>query len=323
MKITLLGIQLTKKCNAECEICCFSCSPRNNEKIDIKIAARAIEQAAKINSINTIGFSGGEPFLFVEDLAELIKLANSLNLRTTCTTNGFWGKTEQAAFNTIRYLKSIGLNKISLSTDQYHNEFVPIENIKNILDAGKKLDFPMDIGCVVTKNSKRIGDIAKDIGDSLISTYIIEGPCLPIGNAANKIPKDEYIYINSEPKSKCSMLNSLVVMCDGSAYPCCSQGGETDPLLLGNINEDSVEQLIKNFNKNMYCRTLSKEGVSWFLNTLKSEGIDLFEPNKYVSQCDICNKLFTNRDYINIFNSSLEKEKNKIYEKFIQSIPTV
>lgn len=54
-----VAVLLTDQCTAECEMCCFACSPRKNNVMDVELLKEIIEQAAKMPNINTVGFSGG------------------------------------------------------------------------------------------------------------------------------------------------------------------------------------------------------------------------------------------------------------------------
>lgn len=96
---------LTDQCTAECEMCCFSCSPNNNNVMDIKIVKRVIDQAEQMKNINVVGFSGEEVFLQYDMLSDIIEYASSRNLRTTCTTNGFCASTYKYAPDKLLRLK--------------------------------------------------------------------------------------------------------------------------------------------------------------------------------------------------------------------------
>ncbi len=58
-----VALLITKQCTAQCEMCCFECTPQTKEKIPMELIIKIIEEAALIDDIETIGFSGGEPFL--------------------------------------------------------------------------------------------------------------------------------------------------------------------------------------------------------------------------------------------------------------------
>ena len=83
----MLDHYMTDKCTAECEMCCFACSPQKNNVMDVGLLRQIIDQAAKMPNINTVGFSGGEVFLQYDILVEMAKYASKQELRTMMTLN--------------------------------------------------------------------------------------------------------------------------------------------------------------------------------------------------------------------------------------------
>lgn len=86
-----LVIQLTDKCNA----CCPQCGMRVTEKYqrskltvdDVKLVLDAAAQ----NGVQAVSFTGGEPFLFLDELCLLMKYAGQLGIEYIRTgTNGFF-----------------------------------------------------------------------------------------------------------------------------------------------------------------------------------------------------------------------------------------
>lgn len=83
-----VGLLYTYKCTGTCEICGLKCGPNRNEKMDLEVAKKVIRDSA-YNGIKLIGITGGEPFIYYEEILELCKLAFSLGMQTTFTTNAF------------------------------------------------------------------------------------------------------------------------------------------------------------------------------------------------------------------------------------------
>lgn len=106
-------------------------------------------------------------------------------------------------------------------------------------------------------------------------------------------------------------------MCNGDVYPCCSQAGTTPLLFLGNIKELGLEQIIKNFNSNMCCRMISTEGLSWFVNIVNDNNLNIELKDNYVNNCDLCNTIFAKEEYNEVLRPYLQNEKKKIYQKYI------
>ena len=86
-----LVIQYTTYCNATCP----QCGMRKTNKINRVVLEKdyvkqVIDFAVSKWNIQFLSFTGGEPFLFVDDIIELIKYANSMGIKYVRTgTNGF------------------------------------------------------------------------------------------------------------------------------------------------------------------------------------------------------------------------------------------
>lgn len=314
-----VAILLTDKCTAECEMCCFACSPQKSNVMDIGLLRQIIDQAAKMPNINTVGFSGGEVFLQYDILVEMVKYASKQGLRTTCTTNGFWGNTYDQALKKLLLLKENGLSKLGLSMDYYHQQYVNINNLKNILMASKKLGIPVDIGSVITKSTSDLSESLKVLKDYLINVPHFRAACLPIGNAKN-INKTELYYdedLLNRDKIQCFELTFFSIYINGDVYPCCSQAGMIPILRLGNIKSDSLETLLSKYRGNMYIRIIKKYGFSWFIKIAKKEGFERIYSRKYVNKCDLCNYILSDEDFLACVEKYIKEEQYKIYNKYI------
>lgn len=315
-----VAILLTNQCSAECSICCFGCSPENSGVADADMIRNIIVQASRISGIRTVGFSGGEVFLQFNLLAEMIGLASELGLRTTCTTNGFWAATYERAFQRLVILKEKGLNKLGISMDYFHQQFVKIECLKNILLACKKLDIAVDIGSVVTKSTSDLSESLSVLKDCLVNIPHYRAACLPIGKAKDMEPTELYIDDNLLNKQiKCYELTSFSIYLNGDVYPCCSQAGMIEPLKLGNVKRHSMQELLANYRGNMHVRIIKKYGLNWYLDIAKREGhVDILK-KEYVNKCELCNCIFHNETFKNTLTKYIEQEKQVIYQKYIDS----
>ncbi len=119
-----VALLITKQCTAQCKMCCFECSPQTEEKMPMEWIEKIIEEAALIDDIETIGFSGGEPFLEYSNLLKMFKLTKDKNKKVICTSNGFWGLTYDKALKVVSEIRAAGLNRLSLCVDQFHGEYI-------------------------------------------------------------------------------------------------------------------------------------------------------------------------------------------------------
>ncbi|MGD8768970.1 MAG: radical SAM protein [Desulfobacterales bacterium] len=86
-----LVIQLTDKCNARCPQCGMRCTEKfQRTKLSLDDVKRILEAAAE-NGVKALSFTGGEPFLFFDELCRLMKYAGQLGIEYIRTgTNGFF-----------------------------------------------------------------------------------------------------------------------------------------------------------------------------------------------------------------------------------------
>lgn len=301
-----LGLLLTKKCNADCDICCFSCSPRETMRMPLEKALNLVDQAAEIPSIKSVGIAGGEAFLYFDDIVEILKECKKKSLSVTCTTNGFWGVSEKQALEKLSILKKYGVRYITLSVDDFHSKFIPYDNIRNILRMAKKIDMEILVTTVSTRSSKRLSDVAKNLGDDLLGFNIVEVPCTPVGNAAIRIKKEDLFINDNIPNKVCEDMKILSVTPDGYTYSCCSEAGFIPALSIGSAYDKSLKELTKDFFNNKYCYAICNKGVRWIYNTIKENNLPIKLKDNYVNMCDMCNDIFKDREAVEALKPFIE-----------------
>jgi len=315
MALSKLVLLLTEQCNAECDICALSCSPKTKTIMELEQAYNYIEQAAKIHDFEYVCISGGEPFLYYDHLIKLIKKANGLNFKVAVTTNGFWGRTKENSEKIVKSLIDAGLTRMDLSVDEFHSKYIPYDYVKNILSASHKFNLNIEISSVVTKKSHRLKDIKGILNEHLSNFTIIERPCSPVGRAAQKINKQDLIYKKSACTQRCFNQTSLLIFPDGRTFPCCCPTEYDGLLYLGSAEKMTINEIIKKYNSNIYCKMLKTYGVGWFVNIIKEHNIPISLEDNHVEICHVCSELFLNKEYDKYYRPYLEKEKLEIYEK--------
>lgn len=85
-----LIIQYTDKCNARCPQCGMRVTePFKRAKLEPETVKKMIDHAAE-KGVNALSFTGGEPFLFFDEIMELVRYAGNAGIKYTRTgTNGF------------------------------------------------------------------------------------------------------------------------------------------------------------------------------------------------------------------------------------------
>ena len=84
-----LVIQYTDRCNAHCPQCGMRVTERFERSVLPKQTVMRILEAAARRGVQSVSFTGGEPLLYLGELAELVSYARSAGIRYTRTgTNG-------------------------------------------------------------------------------------------------------------------------------------------------------------------------------------------------------------------------------------------
>ena len=111
----------TYQCNLTCAHCCVPIEWP--DRLDIAAAERFLE-AAHAEGIATIGFTGGEPFLYPEFVLALTRKAAALGMRfDKVQTNGVWFDDEPHLVRELEALRDAGFTgKLGLSVDKFHGK---------------------------------------------------------------------------------------------------------------------------------------------------------------------------------------------------------
>jgi hypothetical protein len=125
-KIVLQGIDLllTYRCSGECKICTYHCSPGAGGLLDSATAVQALAEAAR-HPLRWVMLFGGEPFLTYSLLLELARASRRLTgASVSVFTNAFWATSPSRALALLKPLVDSGVNRLYLSLDSYHADYV-------------------------------------------------------------------------------------------------------------------------------------------------------------------------------------------------------
>ncbi|MFC1817055.1 radical SAM protein [Thermodesulfobacteriota bacterium] len=107
-------------------------------KMDHDKAKDIIVEMAKAG-VGGISFSAGEPFLYFNKIAELVKLCRQIGIYTRIVTNSFWAKTAASSDQLVSELKKNGLCQLRLSYSRWHQKNVNRNNVLNAARSCQKI----------------------------------------------------------------------------------------------------------------------------------------------------------------------------------------
>jgi len=238
-----------------------------------------------------IGLSGGEAFLYFYRLCKFIKYASDKGALTSVNTNAFWGVTLDKAVEKLRILKEIGLTRLVVSMDDFHEEFIKPERVINVIRACKQVHQEVELQYVATKSTQRLGDFLKEHGDDLLNINCREIPCHPVGRASTMVKEEDLFLEQGIPEGLCPSA-ILSISAFGKVIPCCNTAGHLPTLQIGTI-DDPLPELHQKFINSSLLRVLVGKGPKVLMDAAIKAGYEP-RPNGYVDQCHLCYDLFKN-----------------------------
>ncbi|MFQ5805363.1 MAG: radical SAM protein, partial [Phycisphaerae bacterium] len=139
------GLLLTYWCNARCAFCYVYSAPERGGQMRLADALnmwRSLDQlAAKHDKKMRIHLSGGEPFGDWPHLLSLVRAARDAGLTPLekIETNAFWATSNGLTRARLEQLDALGLKTLVVSTDVYHQEFVPFDRVKRCVEIARKV----------------------------------------------------------------------------------------------------------------------------------------------------------------------------------------
>jgi hypothetical protein len=297
-----IEIVVTSRCNIKCRHCIYDCQPFSTEQLSKSAIKNLIKQAAKLDSLRSVIFTGGEAFLEYDSLVENIALCEDLGLESSVVTNGFWALDSQIANKKLKKLK--GLRILNISTDSFHQEFVPVDRIRNIIKSCHELG----VECIVRVSylndpASEIGIIKKQL-TGLEGLYTISAmPVAPFGRAATLI--DTLLIYEYDPNGiPCCGADCPVIDSNGDAK-FCPGGLFSHPgnslLKVGNILDETLETIKKSANLNPIVQMLRLRGPSGLARLIRNQAIKegipfLFQMEEVRDLCSLCKYVITDPD---------------------------
>jgi MoaA/NifB/PqqE/SkfB family radical SAM enzyme len=131
------GLLLTYKCNCSCEFCYYNCGPDKNGLVSVDTALNSWQSMKNLaGDAAKIHITGGEPFLYWDHLLKILEEAKKQNLGKVdlIETNGFWATSEESIKQQLKVLDELGMVRLKISTDPFHQEYVDMESVRFLAD---------------------------------------------------------------------------------------------------------------------------------------------------------------------------------------------
>jgi MoaA/NifB/PqqE/SkfB family radical SAM enzyme len=293
------GLILTYQCSAACRFCYYNCSPRPSPLMPVEMAVRAWQSLKNLaGEAAAIHITGGEPFLNWEHLEAVMRACKQAKLGTVeqVETNASWAVNEKTIRERLRILDELGMTKLKISCDPFHQEYVPIENVR-LLAAftegvlGKNRVLVRWEKYLATENTdftekSQFQDIKSPIVECLR-----EYPCRFTGRAAGELAEltaDKAIEDLAAKNCGKSFLGAKGVHIDplGNVF-----SGVCSGIILGNIAQKPLEQIWQqiDWHNNEFVDILFGCGPVGLLE--KAVNLGYRKRRYYSSGCHLCTSI--------------------------------
>ena len=273
-----------------CNLTCNHCNVKKTEnKLSTKYAIRFLKDC-KEYGVEWVGFSGGEPFLmptFLERVSSAVVEQEMFFDRLM--TNGVWFKNQARLKSTLQGLHDSGFDgKICVSVDAFHKQDVKkvamfIRMVENMWKKDDCVEISSVRGGDDALTKQKLITIAGFLGKKLKDLKV---NYIELSAVTENIPsgwQDDEWFEDDFCKGPG---NVFYVHPDGRVAVCCGYANQENALVVGNIRNDSVDQLIEQANKNKFIDLVYNKGLSTIRKELESKGHEF--PGKTKNHCFFC-----------------------------------
>lgn len=281
------------KCNASCGHCAVSSGPLRCEVLGLERLLACVDAAAELG-MASLELTGGEIFLFYRELVAALARAHGHGLEVHVNTNACWAKSPALARRRLAALQPLGLTKLILSTDRYHQEFIPLARVLNALAAARALG----IAATVT-----VCHLADD--PDLLATVAALHPCTSQIKLQSIAPYGRAAGLERGRMACCPLARAgrpcdgggPTVSPDGRVTLCCAppmwfapEIAQRSPLVLGWLDREPLPAILERARRDPFLQLLAAEGLAGIAARLETlaPGVLRPRPEGYFGSCDLC-----------------------------------
>ena len=317
-----VGLLVTYHCQASCAHCVIRAGPDRHEEVDLQDARNWIREVASYRDhyVYVLSLTGGEPFSNLNLLRAVMELAAENALYVSVVTNGFWGASREGARQLLRSLPQICF--LSISTDIYHQKYVPFERVQNAIWATRECGIPYYVSIVTdTEDDAGFQRVRSEILKSTEPENIRTGITFPVGRASGIKTQLRYTLSDEPPKEACQAASSPCIFPDGRVYGCIGpliDLRHEHPLLLGNLRETPMHQILDRAETSVVLHALRIWGPKRLISMLKEAGLGRHLPVEFImgSICNACFSLLSNaavREWLQQLEQDVEFRRKVAY----------
>ena len=314
----VLVLNYTLACPLSCDFCCYGCHPQRKEKMPLDAAKDLLTQASRMPNFSSVGLTGGEVFMFEDELISLAEHMKECHLPFTVATAAHWATSPEKARSLARVLVSNGLKRANISCDHSHAAFISPEYVALAANAFAELDVPVYIVGTFADESGSLEHLVPQLIRKK-NIYLRTKRIAKVGRATKQQVNYEDVELDANMTCYRPRHHDLVVFWDGQVYPCCSTFNRaTKGLSVGNAFETPLAEIWSRVEYSSLFRLMKSTGFVKILEIIASHdeafASTLPKMTAYPGACSYCNTVFSDSHNTNrIRRIFAEYETNKIF----------
>jgi len=291
------GLMLTDWCNASCACCYAGCGPDGRAWMTRDQALGIWRDLIDASPHGCrVHLTGGEVFARFDDLLDLCRAARSEGLGPleAVETNGYWAEDADTVTRRLSALDAAGMGRLTVSTDPYHQQFVPMRRVRLLVEIAEQVLGPARVRVRWRDWLSDGYDLTELDGDQaagVLAAWAAKGRDRLTGRAADGLDgemvlKDASEYDDNPCKERILRGRHVHVSPTGDIWPATCIG-----IVVGNALDRSIAEiwadLDAGFDRMDVIGPLSVRGPVGLLEAALRHGFAL-RAEGYAGKCQLC-----------------------------------
>jgi len=289
-----VAISVTNACPIRCGHCVSGSSPEASKGAD-DLPRRFAAYLDENPDVRLVSLTGGEPFLHMTRLRDFIRICILRGVNPGAVTSGYWAKTPSAAARTLA--EADGLKSMTISTDAYHQDFVPLRFIENAYRAAKQAGIHVRIRLTRDRANIDLGRAMEAQVLQFCSDTDLERASLAPYGRAEELPEAWGVSPDAgsiQQYGSCPSSGPHIFE-DGRVTPCCNSIvslKSEHALSFGNIRQESATAIVARIRRSELFLTIKMFGFDYILDKLVAHDIR-YRDFQARNACDFCYRICT------------------------------
>ncbi|MEC5289577.1 radical SAM protein [Aurantimonas sp. C2-6-R+9] len=291
--VSSFAFHLTYTCPLACAHCCFNSSPQVADRLDPAFVLEAIAHIPE--DVTLVAFTGGEPFLHGRNLVRYVEAAKSRSFKTRIVTSGYFATSKRAARLRFQPLADAGLDELSISWDDYHEEFVAFDCVRTLVQTAREAGVYTAISSVQSVETlwtaERIRSALGDVGSEV---EIISESGLNLTGRAETDLKDATFVSNGYLGPCPYVLTGPTMSAKNKLLACCGVIPDTKRLTIREAPDpEEIPELIEASLRNPLFTGLFLRGPYSLMEAIaRKHDVTIPPRDKVGGNCEACKLLF-------------------------------